>query len=532
MGKKTSAIAITAAAVSLTLTIGGCTGSGGQSTNNGDNASTAPSKTTSNSPSEDKPKVMAPYQLSVVYPGTSQKDEVMIEDEINKYLKDKIPNTTVDLMPISWDAYTDKTNLFITTQEKIDLLFAPSWLGFFNNVSKGAYQPLDDLLEKYGQGIKQSLNPLYLLAPRYKGKLYAIPTNKEIAQGEGYLFRKDIVEKDHLDLSAVKGVKDLAPLLQTIKEKEPDFIPLFQSVSTNVTHAINTEFGNQFENIDPGPDSFTFIDVKKGDFKVLPVTDPSYLKQQTEMYNTITDYWNKGYINKDAGITKATHEELARQGKVWFIPHATKPGLAAEYQMDSQSGKGPDKIQWDQVDISAPYVTTDGAAGSQFVIPNGSKAPDRAMIFLNLLYTDKYLINLVNYGIEGKHYTKTNENRIEKVKDSGFDPGMNWMIGNQMLNYLLPGEADDKYEVYKQFNDSAVQSPILGFSFDVGPVQNELAALKVINDKYTPLLNTGTPDSIKMLTERNQKYVSAGIDKVVAEAQKQLDQWLADNGKK
>lgn len=49
-------------------------------------------------------------------------------------------------------------------------------------------------------------------------------------------------------------------------------------------------------------------------------------------------------------------------------------------------------------------------------ISTTSEDPARAMMFINLLHTDPYLNNLLNYGIEGKHYLKVNENVIKPTE--------------------------------------------------------------------------------------------------------------------
>ena len=63
--------------------------------------------------------------------------------------------------------------------------------------------------------------------------------------------------------------------------------------------------------------------------------------------------------------------------------------------------------------------------------------PARAMMFLNLLHTDKYLINLLNWGIENKHYKKVSDNVIDyapgvDAKTTGYSMNQSWMFGNQL----------------------------------------------------------------------------------------------------
>ena len=51
-------------------------------------------------------------------------------------------------------------------------------------------------------------------------------------------------------------------------------------------------------------------------------------------------------------------------------------------------------------------ITNASARGAMTAINKNSAHPEKAMEFLNLVNTDEYLRNLLNYGIEGVHWTK------------------------------------------------------------------------------------------------------------------------------
>ncbi len=56
--------------------------------------------------------------------------------------------------------------------------------------------------------------------------------------------------------------------------------------------------------------------------------------------------------------------------------------------------------------ILESYITNGSVNGSMIAISKIQKILKKAMEFLNLLNTDRYLRNLINYGIEGVHYEK------------------------------------------------------------------------------------------------------------------------------
>ncbi|WP_369011102.1 DUF3502 domain-containing protein [Paenibacillus sp. MER TA 81-3] len=58
-----------------------------------------------------------------------------------------------------------------------------------------------------------------------------------------------------------------------------------------------------------------------------------------------------------------------------------------------------------------------------------------------------------------------------------------------------------------------------------------MANIQAVNDQYGPGLDTGTVDPVKHLQEYIDKRKQAGIDKVLGEIQRQLDEWRKKTGK-
>lgn len=152
------------------------------------------------------------------------------------------------------------------------------------------------------------------------------------------------------------------------------------------------------------------------------------------------------------------------------------------------------------------------------------------MQLMNLLYTDKDIVNLLDNGIEGKHYVKNADGTIkapEGVTDTGYLFNQ-WEIGNNALASVWEGTPTDIWDQIKKFNDSAIFSKALGFSFDASPVKTEVAAATNVLNQYKVGLESGSLDPA-LLSEFNSKLKAAGLDKIIAEKQKQLDAWAAAN---
>lgn len=513
----------TAMLLVLALSLQACSGgnNGGAAQPEASSGAAATNSTSSAEPASGT-DALKPYEVSIIYFGAPQRDDAVVEAKLSEYFKEKF-NATVDLQPIASSEYKQKTELMLNAGEPMDLVFTASWLNFFGNVAKGAFLDLDDLLAKYGQGITENLNPIYLEAPRYKGKLYGIPTNKEITQGKAYTYRKDIIDKYNIPIEDIKTMSDFEPWFKLLKEKEPELILDFIKESGE---GMMYETRSNFRAIGPTPNKiplFLYDYTNTDNIQIKSVIDPEISAIAKAEYELNRSYYEKGYINSDAATTTTEIGDLRKQGKIWMQQAVWKPGADIELKIASDN-----KYDFVSKVIEEPIVTTDLAAGSMFSISRTSKDPERAMMVLNALHTDPYAVNLFVNGIEGTHYKKVGENRIEPIVDSGYgSTALFWVIGNQLLNYLKPGQPDDLYTSWKTFNDEAKRSPLLGFVFDETPVKNEITQLTSVIGEYRAASTGAIPDPAKMLEERNEKLKKAGIEKVKTELQTQIDAWKA-----
>lgn len=457
-----------------------------------------------------------------------QPDSKAVVAEINKYLKEKI-NAEIDFQGLPWSSWSEKMALAYQSGEQVDLTFAPNWGDFANNVAKGAFLPLDDLLAKYGKGITDTLDPRFLEGGTVDGKIYAIPTNKEIGESHTIMLRKDIVDKYGFDVNSINTLEDLEPWLETIKEKEPGLAPIWLSGSGSDTLSYfdktkkSMEENFRYELVAGAPAAIV-LDTKT-DKMIVNTMESDAAIYRLRLYS---DWFKKGYINKDAATTKTSAEDALKAGKTWMKFGSDKP----DSDKEDSSATG---IQLVKLKGNEPEISTASISNSMMAIGRTSVDPERTMMLLNLLHTDKYLINLIDFGVEGKQYVKVpGQDNFVKLPDgaatradTGWAPGIEWMFGNQTLTYLWEGESADKWEKFKQYNESAHKVKSFGFSFNTEPVKTEVSVISNIIKEYRPILETGSLDVDKVLAEYNGKLKANGIEKIRAEAQKQYDEWKA-----
>lgn len=455
-------------------------------------------------------KAEKPVELIWYTIGTPQKDVDKVMDEVSKYTKEKI-NATVKMKMIDFGDYTQKMQVMAASGEPMDILFTSSWgFDYVQNARKGAFMELDDLLKNEGKGIVESLDPAFLEGSKVDGHNYAIPANKELPAQEVWRFNKELLDKYNLDISNVRSMESLEPLLKTIKENEPeitpyamvkDFVPLmpFDYLIEKLPMAVK-------------------IDTK--DYKVVNILETQEAK---DALKTVHKFYQEGYISPEAATTTSV-DDLYKSGK-WFMDRASTQPFAdnlwsASYGYPVVSTPAGD-----------PYIYNWSVMGSMQAISANSKYPEKAMEFLNLLNTDPVLRNMVDSGIEGVHYEKVGDNVMKNLDESKNYDMPTFSLGNLMITYLNEGDPENKWDEFRKFNESGINAPLLGFNFDTSKVTTELAAVQNVKEEYWSALMTGTVDPDQYLPKAIEKFKAAGIDKIIAEAQKQIDEWRASNGK-
>ena len=455
--------------------------------------------------------------------GTPQKDWDLINQKVNEYIKPKL-NAEIKMTMFDWGEYNDKLQTKIAAGEPFDICFTAIWTNNYRtNVAKGAFLPLNkpgkDLLSKYAPKTKKLLGDDFIKGASINGILYAIPANKEKAHNWGFIVRMDLVKKYKLDdmFKKVKKLEDLEPYLKIIKQKEPGIYPLGAYAGESPRFLLDWD-----KVVDDDVPVSLYPNNKST--KIINELEQPNTKA---LFKTVRKYYLAGYIRKDAASVTDWMSDL-KAGKVFVMPQSLKPGKDAE--MSISTG-----YQWKQIDITPPVMSTRECIGSMQAINAKSKNPERALMFLELFNTDKYLNNLVNFGIEGQHYVfKDKAKGIiapgPKAKD--YSPGLGWMFGNQFINYIYENEDPNKWKNFEEYNKKALPLLSLGFNFDDSKVKTQVAACKSVWKQYIPMLETGSVDPDKYIPQAIEKFKRAGVDIIIKEAQKQYDDFLKKTGRK
>lgn len=456
-------------------------------------------------------------KLTFIYPVAANPgpDQKLVNDEINKYLKEKI-NATVELKPLTFDEYEPKLNAMLAAGEDFDIGWSSKgWLGNYQPyIDKGAYLELtDDMINQYAPEARANIPDKFW--PDMKaadGKVYGFPIYQIAAKQKSLIIQKRFVDKYNLDLSAIQSYKDLEPFLKTLKENEKGIVPLGLAQNSNGLY------------VDPdavSPDGAA-VGYKKDDPTYSLILAEESLNKKQDFYRTMHAWYKAGYINKDAPVLQNINDLKGKGTVAVSLEFTSKPGG----EIGEKAINGGNDVVY--APISDSYFT--GIASAMHVINKSSKNPERALMFLNLLNTDRYLYNLICNGIEGKHYNKVDDQFIEPIADSGYAPNGDWVFGNQFNAYLKPGMAPDTWEKTIQLNDNAVVPVSNGFGFSEENVKAEGANLNAVRNEYATALETGAVDPDKIVPEYLNKMKASGLEKYEQEVAAQWDAFLKEKG--
>lgn len=448
-----------------------------------------------------------PVNLTWYCIGDPPKDEVLVEEEINKYLKEKI-NASVDMKFVGFGDYDQKTSVIVNSGEAFDIMFTCDWAGDYSgNSTKGAFLELDEYFETTLKDTYKAIDKRFWEGAKINGKTYAIPNQKELCSVPSWVFDKALVEKYNIPIQDIQSLEDLEPWLKLIKEKEPDVIPLgWAKDKTPPTKSLEADVIVVPLMVDINDESLTV----KNMFE-----DEKFIAS----LKTMEKYYNAGYVYEEAPIV----DVFNRKDQKCFI---TESGWQpyADNIWSQQEGK-----EVVSNPVSDPLVTTASTRGSMFAVAKNSKNPEKAIEFLNLLNTDEKLRNMVNFGIEGVHYEKIGDNQIKQT-DKKSDYGVSYFaMGNLYKTYVLENDPVDKWDEFKKFNDGSVESPLLGFAFNPEAVANEIAAISNVINEFRPALYSGSVNVDETLEKLNARLKSQGLDKVQEEIQKQINEWAKEN---
>ncbi len=493
--KKTLSVLLVAAML-LTL-LAGC---GGKSDAPASSGTSAQSGGTSAPQKIEKIKVYVPT-------GNNVDDIDMVMEKVNEITREKI-GVEVEFKAYQFGQWFQQYSLFLSGTEDVDLLI--NYGGYLNAVSQGAALELDDLLAEYGQDIV-AVEGDFLKSGSIEGTQYAIPIYASYAWTMGIIYREDVVEELGLT-EQVKNVKTLAdwePILAAVKEAKPEMTPFVTnngSTAPNFQFGLWDDLGNNYGVLMNGGNSEK-------------VENLFETQQYADLCGVFHDWYVKGYSSKDIQTQTDAFNVLTNNDAAFCTLGQTD--FNTPFYQTTTCSKPINVVMLD-----TPAARTYNNV--TFTVMSNTKYPEACVKFMNLWFSDPEVGTLISYGIEGVHY-KLNENGMGTYVDGQDASTCKYHLGTGISNtnrIRWESENPQYAELLIESNNSAIKSKALGFAFNSENVGNEITQLDNVRAKYQVGLESGAMDPATVLPEFIAALKAAGIEKVIAEKQAQLDAFL------
>ena len=436
--------------------------------------------------------------------GRKQPDQEIVIEEINKILKPKI-NATLKLEVIERGAYANKMNLMIAANEKFDICYTSNWLNkYVPNVTKGAYLPLKELMEKEAPKLLEELPQTLFEVAFYKDDIYAVPNYQIIYDSAGIFIQKNLAEKYDLDINQVKELADIEPFLKQVSENENGIYPFKLDMEV---------LNREYEGISSTPCS-----IRKDD-PDLKVYGQAYMDETRQAQAFYADWFRKGYMRKDL-LTVMDDSADVKNNRYAVITGTVKPGGDAAYKANTG-------IDYISVPLETPYISARSGLETMLAVSKTSNNPEKAIKLIEIVNTDPDFYNLLVFGIEGQHYNKISDKVVQIAPDTKYSFGPEaWQFGNQFNAYYMEGQEEGIWEETDKNNRNAQISPIRGFALDIEPIKNEIAQLNAVGSEYSLKKLFARPDWEKAYDDFVEKSRVAGLDRVIEETHRQILEFI------
>lgn len=428
---------------------------------------------------------------------------------INEYLDGQDAGYHINTVYYDWGDYQQKLQLAINSGEDWDLAFTANWAGPYKTLAdQNALLDLNDYLDDELKDAAELIDDRMIEGAKINGPLYGLPAAYPgVVAANQFVWNKEYVDKYDVPYEDLKTTKDIEPYLQKVKDNEPD-APYPYIVASDYL----------FARENPVFEVASGVGVKEEDGKLV-----AYSIYESEDFKDEIDQMKKlyddGLINPDAPQLQPGEADGSYESNLVGQAEG-EPGSQAVW-----SQPGEERVS---SIIGDSIVIDNGKATGKLVSVNSqSENKEQALDFINRMYTDKKLQDLLSYGVEGEDY----ELEDGKVKRLGEDDNDVYNVAAfQFLSMFnrTPmaggvGIGDPEFdEEVKEFESKLVASPTLGFNIDKKPIQGELENIESTTSKYFINIKTGAFDE-SYYDEFIDQLKKAGIDEAVTEVQKQLD---------
>ena len=357
--------------------------------------------------------------ITIMFHGSNVTDDSAVLEKVNEYIADKV-GAKLEVIWGTWGDFDEKAaNALNTGDSDVDMLFTCSWSADeFNTYAKnGFFEPLDEYLAEYGADLTAALPEALMQAATVEGPegekhVYAVNGFKDTATQNTWDINVTLLNELGFTVDDVKekGFFGWGDIFAKAKEVKGDsFYPfLVEPVVAErmVTNSIivSGDGNANLLSLYLNPDDVS-AEGPYGNKLLNKFATPEYKAFVEKMH----EYYEAGYIDPALSVGETSNDCRANHQKDASYLIGTQ-SYAFGYEYSAEVLARGAEIQF--VPCTDAYVDTTASQGAMVAITTASEHPEESFKFLALLNSDPVLMTLMNYGVEGIHYTPNDEGLV------------------------------------------------------------------------------------------------------------------------
>ena len=475
--------------------------------------------------------VSQPLKLVAYILGDLPADGQRIYDLVNAELKKTI-NAEIEWKYLSWGEHGTRYPLLFTSREDFDLIFtAPQWAHYESTVGMGGFEPITDmLLRRYAPDLLTFVPQEAWNQVKINGVAYAVPSGQANLRSDVFAVRGDFLE--------MAGIKDITTFEQLTSffdwvAKNPGRTGGVSPLGAYTGGFLYPYFRQNNQNYLSGSpyELLLYNIMQPNNTKVEYLLDQSWFRQYCL---DMKRFYEAGFWSRDSLASTSTYQENFLRGQAaafsWNIgsvlnflsqADAEHPNWKTTFVDPAQSG----------------YKLVEDYNNNNFAVNAFSNKKERALMALNELFSNKTINRLICYGVEGTHYNLVNEKFYTPgSRSTSYTPLGNcpsWAIKNTayaLEQYIANPTAHQQKEQQLRAiweRNQAPYHPLTRFTFDTSNITTQIAMINTIEEQYyTPLISGMAGDVDAAIATLRTQLDRAGIQAVLAEAQKQVQAYM------
>lgn len=379
-------------------------------------------------------------------------------------------------------------------ENQVDIIYVSGYDNYIRYINNEWLATLNEALTDDAQVLSDYIFPAFLTAADTLYGTYAIPNNNTIGDYTYLLLHKELIEKYYYVPENITGLTSSLCqdfLYDVLNTEAENFVPLLDNEATRTPQNVKfwgldvDENGDQsYANVFSVLGSSyarTATQLKDGNSVyqcMILLNDSSY----TNQLKTLKRYECEGYYGAGAEETRTFAAGIVVGDMTDLVP---------KYSQD-----------YHMIVVDYPRGTEEDLFAHMWGVSAYCEDMKRAMEIITYLNTNEDFRNLIQYGIEGDHYTVDPETGIAHILNDEYQMDIN-KTGNVFLAYPEEGMNADAWVYGKEQNQNAKVDLCIGFSLKEDDyILNEqgIQVVKLWSDRLKAALDAAvTPEDIDMI---------------------------------